>query len=494
MDTIRKVFKLIRRLHTRNFWLGFTSGCIYYGYIFFWLWSLYPLTNFGVSGKLASFFLILFVFFFSVVCMAFFWGLYTFFGVKIIKTTHPFLTPFGLASLFVLCQYAQAWGFGLFWLGGGTTLGPHWTLGNPAYFFDSIPSIVNISSVLGIYGIDFLLISLGSAMGLYLWKRTYQSALWTAVLIFTATIIFSGYSGSMQETKKYIVSIIQTGNPTKIDYTPQEIIDDFAQKSTLLKQAAPKSDIVIFPERAWFSTTLSQFLDPKSFQNFFKTLTKNNILIVDNNRVTEEGGLKSKVLFIDSQEGIVGTYDKKLLTPGGEFLPYIIKFPLAVLGWLSHKNIPMVEFARGQNDNVLNYGGEKIKVLVCSDIISPSISRAGSSGLIIELSSLGLFGQNKHIGNQILAMAKFRAVENKKYLILASHYGLSYIINPQGKVQEKTDFSGYQILTGEIASRTGFTWYNRLGDWPILMLSMVLLVIIGTLSPQCQKRFKLFFS
>lgn len=493
MDKIKKVFKLIGRINSRNFWLGFIGGCLYYSYVFSWFWSLYPLTDLGISSKPVSFFLVLITFSLSVICMAFFWGLCTFFAEKIIKTSKPILTPFCLASLFVLLQYAQAWGFGLFWLGSGTTLGPHWTLGNPAYLFQGVPSIINISSVLGIYGIDFLLISLGSATGLYIWKHIYKSAFGTAVLIFTVTIIFSNYFGNIQENKKYIVSVIQTGNPVKTAYTSQEIIDDLNQKSTLLKQAALKSDIVIFPERAWFSTTLSKFLDTKSFQNFFKNLSKNNVLVVDNDRVTEEGGLKSKVLFIDSQEGIMGSSDKKLLTPGGEFLPYIVKIPLAIFGWLSQKNISVTEFVPGQNENVLGYGNEKIKVLVCSDIISPNISRAGDSDFMVELNSMGLFGQNKQINNQVLSMAKFRAVENKKYLIMASNYGLSYIINPEGKIQEKTDFLGYQILTGEVASSIGFTWYNRLGDWPILMLSIILLVIIGTISPQCQKRFKLFF-
>lgn len=484
MDLFRKLFKLAVRV-PRPFWWGFFAGSVYYAYIFCWFWSLYPLTALGVSSKPASFFLILFAYSLSAMCMGFFWGLFALVGSRIISKTSRLMTPFVLASLFVLTQYIQSWGFGIFWLGSGTLLGPHWTLGNPAYFFNDIPAVLRTASLWGIYGIDFLLALVVSAMGLYIWDRQYKKSLGLAlgivVLIFGLGVYAS--SDTVSQDKNISVSLIQTKKSIKNSYEPSEIISDLSEKDTLLKQAARTSDVVVFPESAWFSRTLAQFMAPADIQRYFKALSPKSVLIVDNDRFPDGDSFRSRVLLIDSQNGLGESYDKRFLTPGGEFVPYLIK----VIVSLFASSEPYVEFGKGSAENTLTYQNAKLEVLVCSDIMSPGISRTDGSGYIIGLNSLGVFGENKQISRQFLTMAQFRASENRKYVAMASNFGLSYIIDPHGKVEQKTGFSSYQILTGDIAPNTTVTWYNKLGDWPILTLSFVL-VILGIISSQCRKK------
>lgn len=486
MDLFRKISRLAVKV-PKPFWWGFLIGSLYYAYTFSWFWSLYPLTALGISSKAASFLLILLAFSLSAACMGFFWGLMVWAAGRIVPKTSPLMAPFALASLFVLTQYAQAWGFGIFWWGDGALLGPHWTLGNPAYFFNHVPAVLKTASIWGIYGIDFLLALLVSAIGLRIWDRRYKKSLWlaliTVLMAFGAGVYIS--SDVFSQNKKISVSLIQTKNPVKDSYAPAEILDDLSKKNELLKQGAKNSDVVIFPERAWFSQTTSQFLDPSSLERYFNGLSAGSVLVVDNNRILENGSFKSRVMFIDSKNGLEGIYDKRLLTPGGEFVPYLMK---GIISLFSPSRLSShIEFAEGATDNTFVRREENIEVLVCSDVISPAISRTRGSGYIIGLNSLGIFGENERIAEQFLAMARFRASENRKYLAMASNYGLSYIIDPHGKVQEKTGFSGYQILTGDIAPNGAVTWYNKLGDWPILTLSFVL-VILGIISSQCQKK------
>ena len=87
---------------------------------------------------------------------------------------------------------------------------------------------------------------------------------------------------------------------------------------------------------------------------------------------------------------------------------------------------------------------------------------------------MGVFDGNQQIERQLLSMAGFRAAENRKYLIISSNFGRSYVINPLGNIVSSTDSSGYKILTADIVPNKQRTWYNKLGDWPILLLSLVI--------------------
>lgn len=69
---------------------------------------------------------------------------------------------------------------------------------------------------------------------------------------------------------------------------------------------------------------------------------------------------------------------------------------------------------------------------------------------------------------QHLAMAVFRAVENRAYhLVRAANTGLSAIIAPDGRILRRSEIFTEAILTGEVhlrPRRTFYTPYTRFGD------------------------------
>ncbi|HLD34547.1 MAG TPA: nitrilase-related carbon-nitrogen hydrolase, partial [Patescibacteria group bacterium] len=112
-------------------------------------------------------------------------------------------------------------------------------------------------------------------------------------------------------------------------------------------------------------------------------------------------------------------------------------------------------------------------ILVCSDIVSPAMARRGNFDFILAQNSLGIFNGSSLLESQLIAISRTRAVENEKYLALVSNFGRSFVIDSQGNIQKITDSGGYKILTGDIVPSSVQTWYNKLGDWPILALSLV---------------------
>jgi apolipoprotein N-acyltransferase len=410
--------------------------------------------------------------------MSLFWGTFSYACFNFFKKTGLIFLPFYCASVFTLTEYLRAWFFGILWLGRGSLLGPHWTIGNPAYLLVNLDPIRQSASYWGIYGIDFLIIFFAIAIFLLVkfWHKGHKIILSLEVLSIIIILAFVSISSKESEIKnnRLTISIIQTQTSTELLSTPEKLLIDFSRKNDLLKEASEKSDIVIFPESTNFSNTLLKFLDFASAQKYFTNLSPKKILITDSIRIQEQEGLKSKIILIDSKDGIVDSYDKKLITPGGESIPYLSKLPLWATEYLWRNDFisSKATFYGGTGSNVLKYQDNKIKFLVCSDIISPSLSRENKFNFIINPNNLAVFGGGPIIERQLLSMAKFRAVENRKYLALASNFGHSYIINEHGNIEESTNTTGYQILTGDIVPNTTRTWYNRLGDWPILLLSL----------------------
>ena len=432
----------------------------------------------GIESGFYSLVFISFMFFISVAGMAFFWGLFSFFTIKITKKISAFWVPLVGAGVFVLAEYLSAWGYGIIWFGDGSLLGAHWTLGNPAYFFASSEFILKTASVWGIYGIDFLLAWTAGIIFLLI-NKTY--AIRSKVLLLNLALILSSFflttllsikNGDAPKSQAIKVALIQTKNPTKPQYPLDEVLKDYTQKLELIKEAAKSigEGIIVFPESSNFSQIMFSFLDSGSIKDYFDRLSAKELVIIDNNILPDQENYKSRTLFINSKNGSAGFYDKQLLTPAGEYLPYLLKLLLFSLGEKSTSEDSGLK--PGTHSELLSYGGGQLKTLACSDVLSPSISSQGRYGFLVSLQNLGIFKGSREVESQFLSILRFRAAENGKYAILASNYGHSYVINPDGNIEKKTDSYGYQILTAEVVPNEEWTWYNKLGDLPILLLSL----------------------
>lgn len=485
MDGVSRILQKFAHLRPIGFWPGFGVGLVYFSYIFWWFWSVHSLLSVGI-GIIPSSLVILMPFIITVVGMSLFWGLFSCAVFNFFKKIETIFLPFFYASTFVLLEYLRAWFFGILWAGKESLLGPHWTFGNLAYLLVGLGPIRQLASYWGIYGIDFLITFWGIALFLLIkfWPKGPKITLALEVSSVVAILILINFALPIDKFenkgKELTVSIIQTKNPIKTFYKPEELLADLSEKNRLLKEASKKSDLVVFPESTDFSKTLSGFLDFTSTQKYFNNLTQKSILIIDSNRISEQEGLKSKVIFIDSKEGVVGFYDKKLLTPGGEFLPYLAKLPLLATEYLWKNDFISsgTVFSSGTKGNMLSYQNNKIKLLVCSDIISPNLLGGEEFNFMLNLNNLAIFNGSSLIEHELLSMARFRAAENNKYLAISSNFGHSYVINHLGNIIDSTSSTGYQILTKDIVPNQTRTWYNKSGDIPILILSF-LIVLIG---------------
>lgn len=129
-------------------------------------------------------------------------------------------------------------------------------------------------------------------------------------------------------------------------------------------------------------------------------------------------------------------YVKRRLVPFGEYIP------LGILGDLVPERLKALlvgasgGFQPARNLLVPKSIWGKIGASVCVEVIYPHLIaeevRKGAS-VLVNVSNLAWF-HNATLNRQVLAAAVFRAVENGRYLVLATNTGISAVINPSGFV------------------------------------------------------------
>ncbi len=177
------------------------------------------------------------------------------------------------------------------------------------------------------------------------------------------------------------------------------------------------------------------------------------------------------------------SYEKRHLVPFGEFTP----LAGILRGFAELLNIPMSNFSAGQRKQPLLRGQHALAgVSICyEDTFGEEIIEAlPEAELLINVSNDGWFGDSA-APHQHLQMARMRAKETGRYLLRGTNSGISAIIDHDGKVQAQAPQFQPFVLTGNVTLITGLTPYGRLGNWPVVLgaIGVVLLGVRRRKSP-----------
>lgn len=477
-----------KKLPPKKYFLyGLTAGFVYFLFVFQWLWGTYPLkAGFGIESPYIAAVIIFVLHLTGAFAMALPWGLFSFLSSQAIGNKKGLLAvPF----VFIVCEFLRSYFFGIFWAGPQIFLGPHWTFGNLAYLTSSNSLFLFLAQFIGIYGLSFLIIFI-NIIFLLLIKNRNRKIIFLSLPV-AAALILSHYLVKLETSggNKITVAVIQTRNETNVGISAKEELSQFNEQIGLLKQAVKKEplpDFIVFPEGTDFFKNVSIFLDTAEAKDFFSKLSDKPFVLVDNSRLADEKGLtRSRTIYLNSKEGVIGQYDKRLLTPMGEYLPYFARWLVKIL---SPQTARIFEtgraFSKGAGEtSPVESGGVKLGALVCSGVFSPSLNRSlakkGADIMIVQAST-GIFKGHRAIVNQNLDIAKMRAAENRKPLILAANYGLSFFISAEGKIQKIAENNSSQILTEEVVLNSKRTLYNKVGDMPWLVAGFALTALIFT--------------
>jgi apolipoprotein N-acyltransferase len=126
--------------------------------------------------------------------------------------------------------------------------------------------------------------------------------------------------------------------------------------------------------------------------------------------------------------------------------------------------------------------GGPFSVYICYEGIFPNevrrFTRAGAQ-LFINVSDDGWFG-GSGAPEQHLAMARVRAVENRRWLLRATNTGITVSVDPYGRIVARLPANTRGQLDAPYAFRSDLTAYARWGDWLAWLCVLAALVLVFT--------------
>lgn len=256
---------------------------------------------------------------------------------------------------------------------------------------------------------------------------------------------------------------------------PMMILDNHVKAT--LKLAAdikaarvPKPDLVLWPEN---SSDLDPFSNPAAYDKITEAVQAVGVPVLvgvlvdgpDVDHVQNEG------IVWDPVKGPGAHYTKQHPVPFGEYVPFR-KELTKVISRLDE--IPR-DFYPGRTTGVLQIGPARLGDVICFEVAYDSIVRdtvnAGARAIVVQTNNAtyGRTGQPE----QQLAMSRLRAIEHGRAVVTAATSGISAIVGPDGKIEQRSREFTQQVLNADIPLRDGTTVADRVGAAPEWTLAMV---------------------
>ena len=240
------------------------------------------------------------------------------------------------------------------------------------------------------------------------------------------------------------------------------------------------AEFVIWPE----SATPFRFEEDPVSAGRIRTLARQArvpILFGSDQMERVAGGLPARYYnsaFLVRADGTTGAaYRKMHLVPFGEYVPAKRVFFFAA---------PLVEavsdFSAGESTVLLPIDGHPISTSICYEVVYPDLVRrsvAAGSELLTTITNDAWFGLTS-APYQHFEQASMRAIEEGRYLVRSANTGVSGIVDPYGRVLERTSIYQPAVLVGEARFLRTSTFYARHGDvlpYASVVMTALLLVV-----------------
>lgn len=179
-------------------------------------------------------------------------------------------------------------------------------------------------------------------------------------------------------------------------------------------------------------------------------------------------------LSTDDRGRMTARYDKHYLLAFGEYLPLGDTFPI-LYQWSPNSG----KFSSGDNLDPLLVqtasGTHKVTVLVCYEDILPGFTRsavnAADPELLVNMTNDAWFGDTLEPW-QHLALAQFRAIEHRRYLVRGTNSGVSAVVDPVGRMIATSHPFQSEALDMSVRWLRSKTLYEITGDFPWYVLSI----------------------
>jgi apolipoprotein N-acyltransferase len=183
-------------------------------------------------------------------------------------------------------------------------------------------------------------------------------------------------------------------------------------------------------------------------------------------------------------------YVKRQLVPFGEYIPF--------RGLLSHitslVSLQPENFTAGRRPVVFHVGPIRLGDVICYEVgfdgLVSSEVRAGANLLTVQTNdaTFEVDGQRGETLQQ-LAMARIRAVESDRAVVVTSTTGVSAVIAPDGTLLAHTSTWRQAILDEKVPLVSSVTLADRIGQWPeYLITALTIAAFVWALAAALRRR------
>jgi len=371
-------------------------------------------------------------------------------------------------ALWILLEWTKTWllsGFPWLWAGYG--------------FIDS--PIAGLAPIVGALGL-----SLAAAVSAVLLRTIVKQEAPRRLPAMGALLVLWAGSWLLHDTvwtqpdlaQTRQVALVQGNIPQEQKWDPKyrkKIIDTYLDAT----RDNWNADLILWPEAAY----------PVFYHQALKTITKLDIEASERSVAIvsgvprwepQENGEQhyyNAVFVIGDGEGV---YNKQKLVPFGEYVP----LEDTLRGLLPFFNLPMSSFTAGAAEQVpLIAKGLRFSAYICYEIVYPELVRqqAKDKDFLITISNDAWFGHSWG-PIQHFQMARMRALETGKYLLRGTNTGITAIIDHRGNVQSSIPAFQAGVLKGVLYGTQGVTPFVQYGQWPVLALALIMLIVGVVLS------------
>jgi apolipoprotein N-acyltransferase len=137
---------------------------------------------------------------------------------------------------------------------------------------------------------------------------------------------------------------------------------------------------------------------------------------------------------------------------------------------------------------LLSANGHAVSVAICYEVVYPALVRqfvVEGSELLATITNDAWFGETS-APYQHFEQASMRAIENGRYLVRAANTGISGIVDPYGRVLQRTDIFQPAVSIGDARFLTTTTFFTRHGELAAYLA--VVLTLVSVMLPSRASR------
>lgn len=440
---------------------GFIAGFIANLGLFYWIYTVVKNNTYSVLQGLVCWALL-------AAYLALYFAAWVFLLNKVKKTYSVFRFSVFAASLWVSLEFIRA-----YLLSG-------FPMGIFGYSQWKFLSLIQIAQYTGVFGISFILVITNVSLW-RVWKtrRVLPFLFIASALTITAVFGVMLLNVNYLMPPPYIKAAVVQGNIDQYKKWDagyeKEILDTY---SKLVTEAAGEfPDVIIWPE-----TAVPGYLpaDPElySWVSLLAQQTGTYHIIGAPYNNGERDYYNASFLF-GPQGEILGWHKKTHLVPFGEYVPFrkLLEPFFGVLNTLG-------DFTQGGAPTVLSLKSVQWGPTICSENFFGSTVRRsvrqGAEVLVNQTNDAWFFrtsAQELHF-----TMNVFRAIENRRTVVVSGNTGISGVIEPSGKISARIEPYKTAYFTANVGPSRVSTFYSRLGDvFAALCLVLSLLMVAGTI-------------